>query len=169
MPACPASCREALPSRCAIPVEGSRWSKRELKRLRAMYDARASYTEMAEMLGRTRNAIAGKISRMREDERRKLYKQTGVHHKLPRKRHSPKPHASRFKPVRPAPHAHPLFRQLIALMNENQISRRELCKRVPCSEYTFDNYRSRAEPTLTILEAMYSVMGKKLVPVDIED
>lgn len=145
-----------------------RWPKEKLAKLTELYHAHVyTYEDMAEKLGVSRSAIAGKISRIRQAQRRKLAKQ-GITGKLKRK--SPgKPQWMRFKPVRPAPKAHPLFRQVIALMNEQQLSRRELCARVDMSEYTFDNYRTKYAPALPILEAMFNVLGKTLQPVDLPD
>ena len=144
------------------------WTDDELAKLKALYNARDyTYEAMAEQLGKSRSSIAGKIGRLRAAQRRKLAKQ-GKPTKVKRK--SPgKPAWTRFKPVRPAPKAHPFFRQIIALMNEHQISRRELCKRVGMSEFTFDNYRTRDVPKLTLLEALFNVLGKTIAVVNIAE
>lgn len=145
------------------------WPKSRSDYLAVLYKQGGhSYDDMAGILGVTKNAVAGRIGRMRAAQRREQFKLTGKHTKLPRK-----PRKDRrlwFKPIRPAPRAHPLFRGIIKLCNEQQVSRRELCARVNISESTFDNYRTRYEPKLTVIEAMYNVFDKTLlVPTDRED
>jgi len=132
-----------------------------------MYLKGLSYVEMAAALGVTKNAVAGRIGRLREAERKKREAAGVPKPRLPKKPR--KSYTLRFKKISPANHAHPLFRRIIVLMNEHQISRRALCKRVGISEQTFDNYRTRDTPKLTVIEAMYNVFGKTLAETDIED
>jgi len=144
------------------------WPAERTAKLRELYAAKVySYVEMAEVLGVSKNSVAGRIGRLRAAEKRRRAQAGEANVALPRKPR--KPYSLRFRPIKKAPHSHPLFRMIIALMNEHQISRGELCKRVGMSTTTFDNARTRTVPELQIMEAMFNVFGKTLQPVDMKD
>jgi hypothetical protein len=149
-------------------ADNTPWPDEQLERLKDMYRAGCySYEEMGKELNRSRSAVAGKIRRIREEAARKQFAATGVKVKLPRK--PAKLRELWFKPIRPAPKAHPHFRAIIKLMNQHQVSRKELCAKVGIPQSTFHNYRTKDVPKLPILEAMYNVFGKELKAVDKND
>lgn len=72
-------------------------------------------------------------------------------------------YAMRFKKTRPAPKAHPLVRKLSTLMNQQSVSRAELCETAGISTGTFTSWRTAYSPSLPALEACFNVLGKRLI------
>lgn len=69
-----------------------------------------------------------------------------------------------FRPVRSAPKAHPLVKQLIAKMNEQGVGVLELCEEAGIGKSTYFNWADTNAPTLPVIEACFNVLGYTLQP-----
>lgn len=127
-------------------------SKYDIESVLAMYAANTTYSEMAKHLGVSRGAVSAMIADMRK------------RFNLPYRREK-----AAFKTITEAPHANPLVRKLIALMNEQKVSWYRLSELTKISRETFRTWRTTHNPRVDLLIACFNVLGYTLVVVPIED
>lgn len=134
------------------------WSDKEKQQLRKLHREGYSMKEIGRMLDRPPNGVIGMLHRMRvatpNDEALAYSIDNHAGGKFVR---------IRFKRHKPPTKAHPLVIQLIELMNQEQCSVEQMCKHVGMSRTTYNNWRFKHEPDLSLLIACFNYLGYDLV------
>lgn len=69
----------------------------------------------------------------------------------------------KFQRIKHPERAIPLVKQLVELMNTEQLGTNDMCERAGINRKTFDNWRIRRSPNVSAFEACLNVLGYKLV------
>jgi transcriptional regulator with XRE-family HTH domain len=84
-------------------------------------------------------------------------------------RKPPELHRPHYRKQRVPEHAHPLVRYLFRLMNQHLMTMKELAERSGVQRTTIRQWKTRANPLLTHIEACLNVFDVNIIGVEVDE